>query len=307
MTELTRSDRFWIAMARHLDRTVLKLVAPQTVLRTLFETSARLGSALPPDVTPIRDAHGALWLRPAAVPRDAPLLMYLHGGGFTIGSPRTHAALVGHMAKAAGLRAVVPRYRLAPAHPFPAAKEDAIAAYTRLVEAGTPPAAIAGDSAGGCLALQVLQHARDKGLPLPKAAVLIGPIGDLSGDIESRFAAAGDEILIPPEWPARILHAYLPGVERTDPAVSPLLGDLAGLPPTLIQAGAGEALAGDAQRLARALDDATLELWEGLPHVWHLHAGRMTAADHAVARIGTFLKDRLAPYGTTTDTNRSSP
>jgi acetyl esterase/lipase len=294
MTDLTRSDRFWTAMARHLDRTALKLVAPQRILRLLFAVSARLGSALPPDVTPIRDAQGALWLRPAAVARDAPVLMYLHGGGFTIGSPRTHAAMIAHMAKAAGLRAVAPRYRLAPAHPFPAARDDAIAAYLRLIEEGQPPAAIAGDSAGGCLALQVLQHARDEDLPLPKAAVLIGPIGDLSGDIASRFAAAGDEILIPPQWPARILRAYLPGVDRTDPAVSPLLGDLTGLPPTLIQAGAGEALAGDAQRLAQALDDATLELWEGMPHVWHLHAGRMSAADRAIARIGQFLQGRIS-------------
>jgi acetyl esterase/lipase len=294
MTDLTRSDRFWIAMARYIDRTALRLVAPQSILRVLFETSARLGSSLPPDVTPIRDAHGALWLRPAAVPRDAPVLMYLHGGGFTIGSPRTHAAMVAHIAKSAGLRAVAPRYRLAPAHPFPAAKDDAIAAYERLVEAGTPPVAIAGDSAGGCLALQVLQHARDAGLPLPKATVLIGPIGDLSGDIASRFEAAGDEILIPPEWPERILGAYLPGVDRTDPAVSPLLGDLTGLPPTLIQAGAGEALAGDAQQLADALENAALELWDGLPHVWHLHAGRMSAADRAIVRIGQFLKDRVS-------------
>ena len=106
--------------------------------------------------------------------------------------------------------------------------------------------AIAGDSAGGCLALQVLQHARDTGLPLPRAMVLIGPIGDLSGDVASRFEAAGDEILIPPEWPERI-PARLPARRGTgtDPAVSPLAGDLTGLPPTLIQAGAGEALAGD--------------------------------------------------------------
>ncbi|MBF9061267.1 alpha/beta hydrolase fold domain-containing protein [Rhodobacterales bacterium HKCCSP123] len=281
-------------MARHLDRRALRLVAPQPVLRALFEVSARLGSVLPPDVTPIRDTRGALWFRPAAVARDAPVLLYLHGGGFTIGSPRTHAAMVAHMAKAAGLRAVIPRYRLAPAHPFPAARDDAIAAYARLVDEGTPPAAIAGDSAGGCLALQVLQQARDAGMPLPKATVLIGPIGDLSGDIASRFEAAGDEILIPPHWPARILRAYLPGVDRTDPAVSPLLGDLTGLPPTLIQAGAGEALAADARRLAEALDEATLELWEGLPHVWHLHAGRMSAADRALSRIGAFLQDRIS-------------
>jgi acetyl esterase/lipase len=294
MTEMTRSDRFWTAMAGGLDRTVLKYVSSQPVLRAMFEVSARLGSALPPEITPIRDAAGALWIRPRGVDRDAPILMYLHGGGFTIGSPRTHAALVAHLARASGLRAVAPPYRLAPRHPFPAARDDAIAAYRRLVDAGTPPAAIAGDSAGGCLALQVVQHARDAGLPLPRAMVLIGPIGDLSGDIAARFGAAPGEILIPPEWPARILRDYLPGIDRTGADVSPLLGDLTGLPPTLIQAGAGEVLASDSQRLADALDDATLELWEDLPHVWHLHAGRMSAADRALAVLGAFLKARVS-------------
>lgn len=293
MSALTGRDRLHIALTRHVARPILKHVSSQPALRRIFEAAARLGLRLPADVDTGVDAQGALWLRPAGVPRDAPVLLYLHGGGFTLGSPRTHAALVTRIAQAAGLRAVLPRYGLAPEHPFPAGRDDVVAAHARLVADGTPPAAIAGDSAGACLALQLLQHLRDRGAPLPRAAVLIGPVADLSGDIASRFAAAGDEILFPPHWPARILEAYLPGVDRTDPAVSPLLGDLRGLPPTLIQAGAGEALAGDAKRLAEALDDATLELWEGMPHVWHLHAGRMPAADRAVDRIGTFLRDHL--------------
>jgi acetyl esterase/lipase len=294
MTDLTRADRFWRMMARQIDRRALSLIASQRVLRALFEVSARLGSAIPPEITPIRDTHGALWLRPHGVARDAPVLMYLHGGGFTIGSPRTHAALAAHLAKAAGLRAVLPPYRLAPLHPFPAAKEDAIAAHRRLITDGTPPVALAGDSAGGCLALQVAQHARDHGLPLPRALALIGPIGDLSGEIEARFAAARDEILIPPVWADRIKHAYLPGVDRSDPAVSPLLGDLSGLPPTLIQCSSGEALAGDARRLSTVMESATLDLWDGLPHVWHLHAGRAPAADRALAQLGAFLRTHTA-------------
>jgi acetyl esterase/lipase len=290
VTSLTAADRFWRGMARYVDRSALRLVGPQRALRALFEISARLGGALPPDVTPIRDGQDALWFRPKSVAPDAPVLMYLHGGGFTIGSPRTHAALIAHLAKAAGLRAVAPRYRLAPEHPFPAAKDDAIAAYDRLVRAGTPPVAICGDSAGGCLALQVAQHARDSGKPQPRALALIAPIGDLSGDISDRFADAADEILIPPIWPQRIREVFLPGVDPADPGVSPLLGDLSGLPPTLIQADRGEALAADAHRLAAAMEDVTLDLWDGLPHVWHLHAGRAPSADRALTQMGAFLR-----------------
>ena len=294
MTPLTTADRFWRGVARWIDRPVLAAVASQPLLRVLFAFSARMGSALPTGTTPIRDRHGALWITPRGVARDAPVLMYLHGGGFTIGSPRTHAALAGHLAAHAGMRAYLPAYRLAPEHPAPAAREDAIAAYTRLTEAGTPPAAIAGDSAGGNLALLVAQHARDAGLPQPKALALIAPAADLTGDIAARFAAAPDEILIPPAWPRRIRAAYLPGVDATDPTVSPLSGDLTGLPPTLIHAGAEEALAHEARRLAEAMDMAELTLWPGLPHVWHLHAGRAPAADRALAELGAFLKARIS-------------
>jgi acetyl esterase/lipase len=295
MTELTFTDRVFRGYARHVERTVLRLVGSQRVLRAIFAATAPLTAKLPRGMVPIRDSHGALWFRPDEVARDAPVLLYFHGGGFTIGSPRTHAALVGHLAVQSGLRAVAPRYRLAPEHPFPAAREDAVAAYERLVEAGTPPVAICGDSAGGCLALQVAQHARDVGLPMPKALGLIAPIGDLSGDIAARFASARDEILIPPHWPGRIKTVYLPGIDPADPLVSPLRGDLSGLPPTLIQAGAEEALAEDARRLGEAMDDVALEFWPGLPHVWQLHAGRAPAADRALAQLGAFVKARAAP------------
>ncbi|MDG3042409.1 alpha/beta hydrolase [Roseicyclus marinus] len=289
MTDLTALDRFWRGTARWLDRPVLTALPSQRLLRGLFALSSRLGSALPPGTAQRQDATGALWLTPPGVAPDAPLLMYLHGGGFTIGSPRTHAALAAHLAAHAGLRVVMPRYRLAPEHPAPAAREDAIAAYRHLVEAGTPPAALAGDSAGGNLALLIAQHARDTGLPLPRAMALIAPAADLSGDIAARFAAAPGEILIPPAWARRIRRAYLPGVDPTDPAISPLHGDLTGLPPTRLHAGAEEALADEARRLAAAMDHAELSLWPVLPHVWHLHAGRAPAADRALADLGTFL------------------
>ncbi|NKX44701.1 alpha/beta hydrolase fold domain-containing protein [Roseicyclus persicicus] len=294
MTAPTRTDRLWRALARHVDRTALDLIPSQPALRRLLDLSARLGTALPPGTTATRDPDGTLHLRPPGTAADAPVLLYIHGGGFTLGSPRAYAALAGHLAQAAGMRAVLPAYRLAPEHPFPAARDDVIAAHARLLAAGTPPAALAGDSAGGCLALLLARHLRDTGAPLPAALGLIAPIGDLSGDIGARFAAAHDEVLIPPAWARRIRAAYLPATDPADPAVSPLLSDLSGLPPALIQAATGEALAADARRLAAALDDATLDLWPGMAHVWHFHAGRSHAANTALRRMGAFLADKAA-------------
>lgn len=291
MTSLTPADRFFRWQARNVERPTLRFVAAQPLLRRIFALTGPLGGFIPRDITPVEDNHGALWFTPPEVGSNATVLMYIHGGGFTIGSPRTHAALVAHLARAAGMRAVAIRYRLAPEHPFPAARDDAIAAYDRLVADGTPPAAVCGDSAGGCLALQVAQHARDSGAVQPKALGLIAPIADLSGDVADRFDGAVDEMLIPAEWPRRPLSSYLPGIDPADPSVSPLLGDLSGLPPTMIQAATEEALAQDAKRLEQVMGNVTLDLWPGLAHVWHLHAGRSRAADEALHQLGTFLRE----------------
>jgi monoterpene epsilon-lactone hydrolase len=292
---LSAPDRFWRGMARHLDRRVLRLIASQPVVRALFAISAPLGSALPRGALKLQRRDGSLEIRPAGVAEDAPLIYYLHGGGFTIGSPRTHAALAGHLAQAAGMRVWLQRYRLAPEHPFPAAKEDAIAGFDNLVATGAAPVALCGDSAGGCLALQVACHARDTGAPLPKALGLIAPIANLAGEIADRFRAAEDEMLIPPEWPERIERCYLPDMARDTPDVSPIHGDLSDLPPTLIQASAQEALAADADKLLALMDDVTVDLWQGLPHVWHLHAGRAPLANQALAEMGAFLAARAEP------------
>lgn len=291
-TELSRADRVFVAFARHVERRVLRHVASQRLLRRIFGVTAQLGARRPSGTVAAQDAQGVLWLRPPGVSGEAPLLMYIHGGGFTIGAPETHAALAAHLGQAAGMRVVLPRYRLAPEHPYPAARDDVFEAWDRLEESGQRPTALAGDSAGGCLALQLVQRLRDAGRAQPRAMGLIGPIGDLSGEVEARFSAAIDEVLIPPEWPRRILTAFLPGVDRDDPAVSPLLGDLSGLPPALIHAAEGEALAQDAMRLEDALGDCLLELWPGLQHVWHLHAGRAPAADRALRSMGAFLARR---------------
>lgn len=288
---LTFADRFFRGQARYMERPVLKHVASQPILRRLFAITAPLGQKLPNGMTPIQDRAGHLTFRPKGVDREAPVILYIHGGGFTIGAPRTHAALVGHLAQASGLRAIAASYPLAPEHPCPAARTSLLETYRALIEAGTPPVAICGDSAGGCLALLLAMAARDEGLPAPKALCLIAPVADLAGDISERFAAAKDEILIPPEWARRIEIDYLRGADATSPDISPLFGDLSGLPPTLIQVGSGEALRQDAERLADAMDDVRLDVWEGLQHVWQLHAGRSPAANRAVAALGAFIKD----------------
>jgi acetyl esterase/lipase len=286
---LTFTDRAFVTLARGIERPTLRLLASQKLLRRIFGISAALGQHVPRGTRIIRRRDGSLWITPPGIAHDAPVLHYIHGGGFTIGSPHTHAALVAHLAQAAGMRALSLDYPLAPEHPFPAAPQACAAAYAALVADGTPPAALCGDSAGGCLALQTAIHARDTGLPLPAALGLIAPIADLSGDIGARFTNAPDEYLIPPEWPRRIRAAYLPGIDAGTAAVSPLLGDLSGLPRTLIQASTDEVLADDARRLHSALDAAELDLWDGLQHVWHLHAGRAPAANAALARMGAFL------------------
>lgn len=294
MSDIHPSDRLWTASARYLERPVLGLVSSQKVLRWAFLQATRATTQLPPGTLQRQADDGSLWLVPPGVTGDAPLILYIHGGGFTLGAPETHAGLAAHLAKAAGMRVVLPPYRLAPEHPFPAAKEDVVAAWNRLRHDGHSPAAICGDSAGGCLALQLAVHLRDAGLPQPAALGLIAPIGDLSADVPDRIRNAPGEHLIPAAWAERIREAYLPDIDPADPSVSPLQGDLSGLPPAMIQAADGEVLAEDARRIAGAMDEAKLDLWPDLPHVWHLRAGRSPAADEAVVRLGRFLSEHAA-------------
>lgn len=290
---LRPADRLFTGFARYVERPTLALVAPQVVLRAIFAVTGPLGAARPRDVRIRPDGIGGLWFQPAGVAEDGPVILYFHGGGFTIGSPYTHAALVAHLARSAGMRAYAPRYRLAPQHPFPAAREDALEAARRLLAQGTRIGAICGDSAGGCLTLLTAQHLRDTGHPLPDALALLSPLADLSGDIAARFAAARDEKLIPPVWAHRIRRAFLRDHAADDAAVSPLQGNLAGLPHTLIHVAQGEALEQDAHRLHAALDRADLDIWPDLQHAWHLHAGRMPSATAALAQIGQFLRDTV--------------
>ncbi|RKE17321.1 alpha/beta hydrolase [Streptomyces sp. TLI_171] len=227
-------------------------------------------------------------------------LLYLHGGGYVVGSPETHAGLVGELAGRAGLRAVSLDYRLAPEHAFPAAVEDGLAAYRELLATGTDPRelVLAGDSAGGGLSIATLLAARDAGLPQPAAVVLFSPWTDqtVSGD-SMRSKDGADPIFTEADIRA-YAEFYVAAGDPKDPLASPLFADLTGLPPLLVQVGANEVLLDDAVRLAGRAGahdvDVTLEIGAGLSHVYQHFYGSLDEADAALDRAARFLTGHLA-------------
>ncbi|MFE2553867.1 alpha/beta hydrolase [Streptomyces sp. NPDC059355] len=227
-------------------------------------------------------------------------LLYLHGGGFVIGSPDTHAGLVGELARRAGLRTASVDYRLAPEHPFPAAVEDGLAAYRELLASGTDPRdlVMAGDSAGGGLVIATLLAAREAGLPQPAAVVVFSPWVDLTlAGASIRSKESVDPIFTEADVRA-CADLYVGAGDRAHPLASPVFADLTGLPPLLVQVGANELLLDDAVRLAgRAGADGvevTLEVGPGLPHVFQHHYGRLDEADAALDRAARFLAAHLS-------------
>lgn len=226
-------------------------------------------------------------------------ILYLHGGGFVAGSPRTHRGIAGRLARGVRAEAFVPDYRLAPEHPFPAALDDAVAVYRALLERGQDPSALAlaGDSAGGNLVFALLLTLKEKGLPLPAAAVALSPFVDMSGSGDSmRGNAALDPFLQVAGLPA-IVGAYAPDRDPLEPLLSPLFGDLAGLPPCFIQCGSDEILRDDSVRMHAALRAAgvaaELEVWNRMPHVWQAFARFLPEGKAAIGRICGFLNATL--------------
>ena len=274
---------------------------PPTVEEQRSGFAAAIARPAPEDVATRATTLGgrpALELTPAGV-SDRRHLLYFHGGGYVIGSPDTHAGLVGELARRAGLRTTSVDYRLAPEHAFPAAVEDGIAAYRELLASGIDAhdIVIAGDSAGGGLTLATLLSAREAGLPLPAAAVLFSPWIDLTLSGASIRGKDGvDPIFIESDLQAYV-EFYLGAGDPSQPLASPLFADLTGLPPLLIQAGANEVLLDDAVRLAGRAGadnvDVTLEIGSDLPHVYQHHYGRLDEADAALDQAAGFLTAHL--------------
>jgi monoterpene epsilon-lactone hydrolase len=264
--------------------------------------AATASLAQPPAGTQVAAANAggvpAEWVTPAGV-ASGRVIMYLHGGAYQLGSPATLRHLVALLSAAAQARAFSVDYRLAPEHPFPAAVDDAVAAYRWLLEVGHDPAsvAIAGDSAGGGLALATLVALRDAGDPLPAAAVAMSPWTDLALTGESlRTRADADVMLKPPGMP-QTAALYLAGADPRHPYASPLYAELHGLPAILIHVGDAEVILDDSTRFAaraRAAGvDVTLEIWDEMPHVFQAFAGLLPEADQAVAQIGSWLRKHV--------------
>ncbi len=227
-------------------------------------------------------------------------ILYLHGGGYVIGAPLTHRSLVVKLSAAAAATAFSLDYRLAPEHPFPAAVEDAAAAYRALLDQGRDPAhiAVSGDSAGGGLTFALLLKLRELGLPMPAAAAPISPWTDLTGQSKTLLAKATEDPVVQKEGLMRLAEWYLAGTKPDHPLASPLFADLSGLPPLLIQVGSAETLLDDAReihdRAKTAGVDSTLEVWDEMIHVWHLFHFMLPEGAKALDKIGAFFRRHWA-------------
>ena len=224
------------------------------------------------------------------------VMLYLHGGGYVIGSMRTYRGFLSRVSRATGARVLGIDYRLAPEFPFPAAVDDSIAAYRWLLSQGTDPAriVIGGDSAGGGLTIATLVALRYLGEPMPAAGVCISPWVDLEGTGESMTSKAEVDPIVRKEMLEFMAQLYIGDRDRRTPLAAPLYADLRGLPPLLIQVGTAETLLDDSTRLAdRAKASGVtveLDIWEDMIHVWPIFASVLPEGQKAIERIGEFVR-----------------
>src|SRR5579863_5713664 len=241
----------------------------------------------------------AEWIVPPGAAADR-VILYLHGGGYVVGSINTHRAMVARIGRASQARALAIDYRLAPENPFPAAVDDAVAAYRWLIDQGYKPSkiVISGDSAGGGLVLAALLSAREAGLPMPAAAVPISPWADLEGTGESVKTKASRDPMVNLEGLSGMAKAYIGNQDPRHPLASPIHADYRGLPPMLIQVGEAEILLDDATRVAERAKAAginvQLEVWDDMIHVWHVFAKILPEAQQAIDRIGVYVREQTA-------------
>lgn len=269
--------------------------------RAMYDRAEQVFTLSPGTLVETVTAGGrpAEWIHPVGAREDAALL-YLHGGGYVIGSPRSHRHLAEAIARSAGISCLLPDYRLAPEHPFPAAVDDALAAYRSLLEErqmASGRIAVGGDSAGGGLAVATLVSIREARLQLPGAGVSISPWTDLTCSAASYRTKAAVDPMVKHQEITAMARRYLGAADPRTPLASPLFADLRSLPALLIQVGSEEVLLDDASGLverARAAGvDATLEVWEQMIHVWHWFLPWLDEAQAAVDKIGSFLRSRL--------------
>lgn len=262
------------ARRRAVDRAARLLRLPRRIRRV------PAGTAFP----------GSDWLLPAGAAADkGAAVLYLHGGGFVLGSPRSHRPVAAHLAAACALPVFLLDYPLAPEHPFPAAPDAVLRAWQNLTAGGTRPVALAADSAGGWLALRLVQQAAAMGLPRPTALALFSPLLDLA-----RAATAhDDDMLLPPGFVAEGVRAFGGGIPPADPRLDLLAAPPAGLPPMFLSYDVDEMLAADSRRLAAAAQAAggrlRVQAAQGLWHAWPLQAGWLPEAGATLQEAAALL------------------
>lgn len=270
-----------IRMREQMERLALR-AAPDLKLETRAVNGVEAELITPPGADPKR------------------MILYLHGGGYVMGSPNTHRCMVGELARASASLALLLDYRLAPEHPYPAAVEDSVAAYRWLLSHGYEPGyiVIAGDSAGGGLTAATLLALKEQKLPMPAAGVCISPLGDMTASGESIKSRAELEPMTSEKLVRQMADLYLNGADPKTPGASPIFGDLSGLPPLLIHVGEREILFSDAERLRDRAEEAgvnvTFEEWPDMIHVWHAFHPFLAEGREGIKKVGAFVKDRTA-------------
>jgi len=276
------------AARRHMEKSASRL--PKSMSGINRHAEAVPGSAGPIPVE---------WLSSGRVDRRR-VLIYLHGGAYIMGSPRTHRMITTALARMTGMRVLVPDFRLAPEHPVPAGVEDAVAVYTWLLAQGYEASNIAlvGESSGGgqCFATAIVL--REKGFPPPACIVAFSPWLDLTMSGASVKTNAERECMLPVDRAAEVVGYYVAGTDPSDPITSPLFDD-GPMPPALIQVSRAEILLDDSVRMAKRMQksggDVTLETWEKTPHAWQFFGAYLPEAKDALEKAAAFLQTHLRP------------
>jgi acetyl esterase/lipase len=290
-------NRFLRLTTRSLWRPDVDIVAVRRHAAAMDRRLARRPLAVAAESVTVGGVPATWYGPPESATRGT--LLYLHGGAWCLHLPALYGRLASELAERTGLRVLLPDYRLAPEHPFPAGIDDCFAVYAALTDGGAAqrPFALAGDSAGGNLALVTLMRARDALLPLPDCAALLSPATDLTGSGASlRYNAAADPMFSPVAIDL-VPEQYCHGQDRGNPLISPLFGNWNGLPPLLFHAGSTELLLDDSvraqDRARQAGVEAGIEVWPGLPHVFHVfrwlpesRAGLQAVADFVLRHAG---------------------